>query len=188
MILDIICGLIIAASFYIGYTKGIIKTFFGAVSIFFGLLAALKFSFIIINLLEKILHTDPRLIIVLGFVATFLLVLIGIRMIGKGLEKILETAHINFINQIAGGVFSALLGLLILSSVIWFLNQIKVISPTLKSTSFTYPILEQVPEKSRAVLSKIKPFFSEFWDKTKEAMDKVDASHQPSDPKPTESK
>lgn len=188
MILDIICGIILAASFYIGYTKGILKTIFGLLSIFFGLLAALKFSFIVINILEKFLTIDPRMIIVIGFVFTFLLVLIGIKMIGKGLENILETAHINFINQIAGGVLSALISLVIVSSVVWFLNQIKAISVETKSASFSYPILEQVPEKSRHVLSTIKPFFSEFWDKTKQAMDKVDSTSPQHEATPEELK
>ncbi|MEP7197639.1 MAG: CvpA family protein [Saprospiraceae bacterium] len=176
MILDIICGIILAASFYLGYSKGILKTVFGLLSIFIGLLAALKFSFIVINLLEKLLSIDPRMIIVIGFVLSFLLVLIGIRMIGRGLEKILETAHINFINQIAGGVLSALISLVILSSIVWFLNEIKVLSSETKSASFTYPILVEVPDKSKALINAVKPFFSEFWDKTKQAMDKVDAS------------
>ncbi|MFN8280071.1 MAG: CvpA family protein [Saprospiraceae bacterium] len=175
MILDIICGILVAGSFYIGYTKGILKTIFGVLSIFLGLLAALKLSFLTIGILEKILTVDPRLNIILGFVATFLLVLVGIRMIGKGLEKILETTHINFINQFAGGAFSALITLVIFSSLIWFLNEIKVVSAGLKQSSLTYPLLESVPEKSKVVFAQIKPFFSEFWEKTQEAMDKVDA-------------
>lgn len=53
MILDIICGILVAGSFYIGYTKGILKTIFGVLSIFLGLLAALKLSFLTIGILEK---------------------------------------------------------------------------------------------------------------------------------------
>lgn len=106
-------------------------------------------------------------------------------MIGKGLEKILETAHINFINQIAGGILSSLISLVIFSSIIWFLDQIKVIHPETQKTSLSYPMLKQVPEKSRAVFTKIKPFFSEFWEKTRQAMDKVDPNIQPTHP-PTE--
>ncbi len=175
MLLDIICGIILVSSFYIGYSKGILKTAFGTLSIFFGLLAALKFSFVTIGIIEKFLSTDPRMIIVIGFILTFLLVLLGIRMIGRGFEKILETAHINIFNQISGGILSALLSLVIFSSVIWFLNQIKVISETTKANSYSYPVIEKVPEKSKEVFAAIKPFFSEFWQKTKDAMDKVEA-------------
>ncbi|NOT36144.1 MAG: CvpA family protein [Saprospiraceae bacterium] len=185
MILDLVCGIILAASFYLGYTKGILKTVFGVLSIIIGILAALKFSFLAINILEKTLTIDPRMNIIIGFVLTFVLVLIGIRMIGRGLEKILETAHINFVNQIAGGILSALISLVIFSSLIWFFDQIKVIAPETQKSSLSYPIIKQVPEKSKAVLTKIKPFFSEFWDKTKQAMDKVEPGLQPSNP-PTE--
>ena len=179
MILDIICAIFLASSFYIGYSKGILKTVFGVLSVVFGILFSLKFSFVIINFLEKFLTVDPRLIIVIGFVLTFLLVLIGIRMIGKGIENILETAHINFINQIAGGILSWLISLIIFSSIIWFMDQIKFISPETQKNSISYPLLREVPEKSKIVFSKIKPFFSEFWIKTKQAMDKIDANVQP---------
>jgi len=174
MILDIVCGILLAGSFYLGYTKGIIKTVFGILSIFIGLLVTLKFSYWIVALLEKVMDIDPRMNIILGFVATFILVLVGIRMIGNGLEKILETAHINFLNQMAGGLSSALMTLVIFSSLIWFLNQIRVISPETKSSSITYPILERVPDQSKHLFASIKPFFSEFWEKTQQAMDKVD--------------
>ncbi|MDQ3142287.1 MAG: CvpA family protein [Bacteroidota bacterium] len=174
MFIDIVCALILATSFYLGYTKGIIKTVFGILSIIIGLLVTLKFSYLVIGFLERFLTIDPRLIIIIGFVLTFILVLIGIRMIGKALEKLLETAHINFVNQLAGGLSSALIALLIFSYFIWFLNQLKVISPETKSASFSYPVLESVPEKSKIVFAKIKPFFSEFWDKTQKAMDKVE--------------
>ena len=177
MILDIVCGILLAGSFYLGYSKGIIKTVFGILSIFIGLLVTLKFSYWMVSLLEKILDIDPRMTIILGFVATFILVLLGIRMIGNGLEKILETAHINFINQLAGGLSSALMTLIIFSSLIWFLNQIKVISPETKSSSITYHKQKKLPDQSKHVFASIKPFFSEFWEKTQEAMDKVDETN-----------
>ena len=127
MWIDIICGLLVGYFFYLGYTKGIIKTVFGILSVLLGLLITLKFSHLAMQLMEKIINVDPRMNVILGFVLTFLLVLIAIRMLGQGLEKVLETAHINIINQLAGGAVSGLI-------------------------------------------------FSEFWDKTNEAIHKVDQS------------
>lgn len=39
------------------------------------------------GLLDKVIDVDPRIMIILGFVLTFLLILIGIRMIGNALEN-----------------------------------------------------------------------------------------------------
>lgn len=175
MIIDIICGLLVAICFYLGYTKGIIKTVFAVLSIIVGLLATLKFSYIVINILEKFMDIDPRWIIIIGFIFTFLIVLIGIRAIGNLLEKVLQTAHINFINQFSGGAISALLALVIYSSILGFLDKINIIQEPQKASSITYPILKTIPAKSKDFVESAKPFFSEFWEKTQAAMNKAKA-------------
>jgi membrane protein required for colicin V production len=174
MIIDIVCGLLVALSFYLGYTKGIIKSVFAILSIIIGLLATLKFSYFVIGILEKFLTIDPRWVIILGFILTFLLVLIGIRALGKLLEKVLQTAHINFINQLAGGVISTLIALIIYSSILGFLDRINLIKPELKLDSASYSILETIPEKSKSLVEASKPFFSEFWAKTQDAINKAE--------------
>jgi membrane protein required for colicin V production len=175
MVLDIICLILVGTSFYLGYTKGIIKTVFGILSILLAILATLKFSFVTISLIEKIMDVDPRIQIILGFAITFLIVLIAIRMIGHGLEKVLETVHLNLFNQIAGGTSAGFVTLVIFSSLIWFLDQIRVITPETKEESYTYPVLQKMPEISQEVFSGMKPFFTEFWEKTQKAMDRIDA-------------
>ncbi len=177
MFIDITCLLILGTSFYLGYSKGLIKSIFGILSIILAFLISVKFSFLSIGLFEKILDVDPRLNIVIGFVFTFLIVMIGIRLIGQGFEKILETAHINFINQLAGGLVSALIALLLFSSVISFADKLKLIKSSVKTDSMSYAYLEAVPAKSRWLLDKAKPIFSEFWEKTNNAIDKVDKQH-----------
>jgi membrane protein required for colicin V production len=174
MFIDIFCLILIGTCFYLGFTKGIIKSIFGILSIVIAFLISLKFSFLIIDLIEKFMDADPRLDIIIGFVATFLLVMVAIQLIGKGFEKILETAHINFINKLAGGLLSALLALMIISSIISFADQLKLIKASTKSDSKTYPFLVAVPEKSKWLINKTKPIFSEFWEKTQKALDRLE--------------
>ncbi len=174
MLIDILCLIIVGSSFYLGFTKGIIKSVFGIISILFAFLFTLKFSFVTINLVEKMMQTDPRLSILIGFVFTFLIVMISIRLVGSGFERILETAHINLINQLAGGLASGLIALALFSSVIYFTNKLQLLSNETKSASYTYPLLEIMPEKSRWVIDKCKPLFSEFWQKTQDALNKVE--------------
>lgn len=188
MIIDIICGLLAGFCFYLGYTKGIIKTVFGVLSIIFGLLITLKFSHLMMGLLDKVFDVDPRVMIIIGFVLTFLLVLIAIRMVGNALEKLLETAHINFINQIAGGAVSALIAIVIYSSILGFCDKIRIIKDDVKTASITYPILATVPEKSKDFIEKAKPFFSEFWNRTQSALNKVEQRYPDHELTPEEAK
>ncbi|MGB5023941.1 MAG: CvpA family protein [Saprospiraceae bacterium] len=176
MVIDILCLIIVGSSFYMGYSKGIIKSVFGILSILFAVLFTLKFSFVTINIVERMMHTDPRLSILIGFVFTFLIVMVCIRLAGSGFERVLETAHINLINQLAGGLASALIALALFSSVIYFTNKLKLLTDENKSASFTYPLLEAMPAKSRWAIDKCKPLFSEFWQKTQDALNQVEQS------------
>lgn len=178
MFIDIMFALVLGISFYLGYSKGIIKSFFAIASILIATLVTLKFSFLMINLVEKLTNMDSRYSIILGFVLCFLVVMIGIRLLGRGFEKILETAQINFINKLAGGLVSMFIGLALVSSVVWFFDKLKLIDSDTKTNSLSYSTIESFPQKSKWLLDKTKPVFSEFWDKTQEALDKMKEKEQ----------
>jgi len=178
MVIDLFFLLVLGMSFFMGYSKGIVKSTFGILSILLAFLVSMKFSFVFINLLESWLGMDPRLSLVLGFILCFILIMLGIRVIGKGVEQMLETAHINFINKMVGGLASALIALALFSTIIWFLNQIKMISSSTKESSKSYTLLESFPEKSKWIWSKTKPLFSEFWNKTNAILDGVELNQE----------
>lgn len=173
MIIDLLCLLIAVYAFYMGYTKGIIQTIFNTLSIFIGLLVALKLSPVLINLLENIFNKESTLIFILGFVLTFIVVLILIRFIGKKLEKLFKTIKLNFINKLAGGAVLSFVFLVCFSYVIFFLDKTHLITDSTKQKSFTYPVLQVLPSHSKQLMEKVKPFFKEFWDKTVEIVDGI---------------
>ena len=108
MLLDIIVAIVVSLGFYLGYTRGLIKTVFDSLSLIIGILAALKLSPIVINILEEIIKTSPAVSFLLGVVITFIAVMDIIRFIGKKLEDMLEAVNINFINKLAGGAVQGL--------------------------------------------------------------------------------
>ncbi len=173
MLLDIIVAIVISLGFYLGYTRGLIKTVFDSLSLVIGILAALKLSPIVINILQGIIKTSPAISFLLGVVLTFIGVMALIRFAGKKLEDMLEAVHINFINKLAGGAVQGLFFAYLLSLAFWLLNSLNVINPQTKSASLTYSLLEPLPEKGKAVFSALKPVFKGFWDKTVEAMDGI---------------
>ncbi len=174
MFIDIFCILILAFGFYMGYSKGIIKSFFGIISIFIAILVTLKFSFIGINFIEKLTGMDARLSILLGLILSFVLIVFLIRLVGRGFEKVLETAEINFINKLVGGSVSALIGLMLFSSAIWFFDRLHLIGEETRAKSTCFPTLHAVPEKTKWIWTKAKPLFTEFWDKTQQALDEFE--------------
>lgn len=173
MLLDIIVAIVISLGFYLGYSRGLIKTVFDSLSLVVGILAALKLSPIVISIIQEIIKTSPAVTFLLGVVITFIGVMALIRFIGKKLEDMLEAVNINIINKFAGGAVQALFFAYLLSLVFWLVNSLNVLNPGTKQASITYPLLEPLPEKGKAVYASLKPIFKGFWDKTVEALDSI---------------
>lgn len=173
MVLDLIVLLIVVYGFYLGYRRGLIQTVFDTLSIFIGLLAALKLSPIIINFLQQVIKVSPAIMFILGFIITFFLVLLIIRFIGKKLEDVFKYAKLNVINKASGGLIMGLAFAIMLSFVLMLMGKLQILSSQAKDESITYALLEPLPEKSSAFFDSIKPYFNEFWDKTVETLDKV---------------
>ena len=173
MILDIIAGVIIAFGFYRGFSSGLIKTVFATLALVIGIVAALKLSPIVIELLQKALSINPAITFVIGFVLTFILVMFIIQFIGKQLEKILESVHIGGVNKLLGGILLGLFYAILVSFAVYFMDRVSLISDDVKNTSVTYPLLEPLPRVTQGVGESVRPIFSGFWEKMMETMDAI---------------
>ncbi len=170
MVIDIIFLIIAAYGFWLGFSRGIIKTIFTLISYFFGLIAAFKFSPSATQLLESLFSPHP-LMFIAGFLLSFLLTMVIIRMLAKGLESILESVNINIINQVAGGALLAAVLVLVYSIILWFGNASHLISTQSKSESRTYAYLEQYPEQVWKVGVLLWPTIENFWHYSVDFMD-----------------
>ncbi len=173
MFIDLIATLLVLYGFYIGYSRGIIKTIFALVSIMVGVLAALKLSPYTIELLQNIFKFHPGLTFILGFALTFILVLIVIRFVGKKIEDLLKFAQINFINKVLGGGVMAILFLVFYSYTLWGINSLSLLSSSNKNSSMSYDYLETLPSKTQDTVAKFKPFFDNFWNKLVDTFDSI---------------
>lgn len=173
MILDIIVGIILAFGFYVGYSRGLIKTVFDTLSLLIGIVAALKLSPIAINIVDSLLSAKPAISFVIGIVLTFLIVMALIRFIGKKLEDLFKAINLNFVNQLAGGVLQSLFFALLISLGLYLLDNLKLLQEESKQESISYSMLEPLPRKSQDVFEKFKPMFKGFWEKTVETMDEI---------------
>ena len=174
MVIDIIFVITILYGFYLGYSKGIIQTVFTVLSIFFGLMAAFKFAEATTNFLEKALNNHNPLMFLAGFLLSFVVTMIIIRMIARGLEGVLKSVNINFINQLAGGILLGGVLVLLYSVLLWFGDQARLIDIQTKRTSRTYPYLEQFPTQARAIADRFHPVFKDFWNQSMDMMDKLE--------------
>jgi len=173
MFIDIIALIVIGLGLYSGYSKGLIRTIFDTLSILIAIVAALKLSPIVINLLEGILPLNASLVFIIGFIATFFLIMLLIRFVGKKLESLMKVANINIVNKLLGAGLMALFYSLILSYGIWGATKLQVVGEETLASSQTYPMLSALPEQSQTVFESVKPIFSDFWEKMVETMDGI---------------
>ncbi len=186
MIIDILFLLLAGWGFYQGYSKGIIKTVFTAFSIVFGLMIAFKFTPAAIRFLETAFHSDSAMNFLGGFLLVFILTMIIIRMAAQFLEKMLQAANINFINQAAGGILLASLYTLVFSLLIWFGDQAHIITAENSKGSMTYGQLRAFPSKMKGVYEYIKPGFQDFWRESVRFIDRMeDKSLKETEQQPT---
>ena len=173
MAIDIICVMAGIYGFYVGYSRGIIRTIFAVLSFIFGLLAAFKLGPATTRFLETATGSHNPMMFIAGFLTTFFLIMILIRTISKFLERGLQTANINILNQLAGGALLGGLMILLYSMLVWFADQSRLLDPETKSQSATYEFLMNYPEKVWATIQFFKPAVLDFWEESMEFMDKM---------------
>jgi membrane protein required for colicin V production len=178
MFIDTVAAIAISFGFYLGYKRGIINTVFDTLSLIIGILAALKLSPWMMDILESLFNLNKGFNLILGIALTFLIVMLAIRFIGKKLESLLEFANINFVNKIAGGALQAMFFAIMLSYLIGLMDKVNVLKPETKDNSATYTTLMKMPALSQRLFDMLKPVFSEFWNKTNAAIDGLKKENQ----------
>ena len=173
MILDLIVVLIVAIGFYFGFQRGFIKTVFDTASLLIAIIAALKLSPIVIDIINSSLNIAPSIAFIIGVVLTFIVVMALVRFLGRKIEDVFKAANLNFINKINGGFLQALFFAIILSYGVALLNRINVIKQETKDKSMTYSSLMLLPGLSQKMFEGLKPIFKDFWDATTHAMEGV---------------
>jgi membrane protein required for colicin V production len=174
MAIDLMCAMMGLYGFYLGYTRGIIKTVFTVLSIFFGVVAAAKFGPAMTDFLQSIFNYHNPLMFIAGLMLAFILTMVLIRMLANGLEGLLESANINFINQVLGGAVLSLLMIAVFSLLVMFGDRAHIINDRTKAESRTYPLLETMPDKLMKVGAVLKPVFTDFWNYSIDFMDRLD--------------
>lgn len=165
MLFDIIFLVFVAVGFYQGYKNGIIYSIFSILGWFLGLVAALKFSYMMVNLLHGFAHLSPKTLAIISFILVLALVVGLMKLIAWGLEQILKSFSMNLFNQIFGGILHSLVGLYVLCVFIWFANRLDVFPDSQKKTSHVYHYIADLAPQVMEVSGKVVPMFRDTFEK-----------------------
>jgi len=145
--IDIIILCLLGLLIFNGIRKGFIISLASLVALVLGIWVAVHFSGFMSDWLVKTFHPSGTWLSVLSFTLTFLLIVIGVMIIAKLLEKVVKTVGLGLINRIMGGLFGLLKGVLIVSVLLFILVSFdpngKVLTQKTKETSFFYTYIEK---------------------------------------------
>lgn len=168
LVVDIIIACLIGYALYKGFKEGLILALISLVSLIAGIFISLKFSFLFKDWIFEKTQWNPNVITICAFVFTFVLVLIGVQLLGKALTKIIKTVALGGLNRLAGAVFLALKMILIISVVLNLFQKINfnnyLVSDETLNKSFFYQPIEDFSKL-------VYPMMEEWYQMTLEAVD-----------------
>ncbi len=154
--IDLIILVPILFGLYKGFTKGLILSLATLVGLFLGIYGGVQFSHITSQYLFEEFEIDIPLV---AFAVTFLVIMIGVYLLGKLLTKFVDVLALGIFNKIGGALFGAGRMILILTVLLLFFENanatFQFVEPELIDKSQLYGILKD----SSAV---IFPYFEEL--------------------------
>lgn len=107
-IFDIIIAALLVFGFYKGFKNGLFVELASLVAFFVGVFIAIKFSYIVGEILSKNVSWSPKTIQVSAFIITLAIVVIVIHLAAKLLSGLASFAFLGWANTLAGGIFGTL--------------------------------------------------------------------------------
>lgn len=173
--IDIVFAVLLCYALYKGIKNGLFVELASLIALVAGIFIAIKFSYVLKNILETKVSWEPKYIEITAFALTFLLVVVVIHLSAKLLTKIADFAYLGWMNKLAGAVFSMLKTILLLSIVILLFekvnsNNILVKQETLDESIFYSPTKEIVA----FIYPKIEEWYTDLSEKEKVKSEKTE--------------
>ncbi len=165
MIIDIAYLIVIGISIIKGLRKGLIVALFSFVAFIAGLAAALKLSVVVAAKLA--LHVNPvfKWLPFISFIIIFILVSFAVKLVGRVIQKSVETIMLGWINRFGGMLLFATLYTFIFSIFLFFAKQVNFIKPDTILSSFFYPYIEPIGPWVINGLGDFVPLFKDMFEK-----------------------
>ena len=135
--LDIVMLLPLCFAFIRGWRKGLIAEIFSMLALILAIIACMKLTSFAMQILEHWLHGSPYLSF-FSYALVFVAVYIGVMQIGNIFGKAAEMVFLGPVNQFAGGMFSMLKLLFMISLFIWLSDRIQFFPSGIRQQSFLY--------------------------------------------------
>jgi len=109
---------------YRGYTKGFIVQLATLAALLLGILGAVMFSDFTSGLIIKKFDVSGQYLPMISFAVTFIAIVIGVHLLAKMINKLLEAVALGFVNRLLGVLFSVLKIAFVVSIILVLVNKV----------------------------------------------------------------
>lgn len=175
-IFDIVVLALVGVGAITGLFKGLITMVTSLAALLLGAWLSMKFSYVTGGFLNSKFSLDGQYVTTLSFIITFLIVVIGVHLLGKTVGSLAKAIALGGIDKILGMVFGVLKSAFIISAVVAALNSFQPTSSLfgeqMEDESFTYgkiqPIAPFIFKQLQFNFSESLPSIDNVADKTKD--------------------
>ena len=174
MWIDIAFAAVAALAFYQGYRRGIIGTVVAIAAVVLGFLLAVRYSREATAVLADLFDVPPTgAMPLVGFVATFALTLLAMRLIAGAFERLLETLRLTVVNRALGGLAAVLIATFLLGMALIAVESAGLIPREQRRASLTYEPLAAFPEQVRRAFVRQKPVLERVRERGEEELERA---------------
>lgn len=133
-----------------GFKKGLIIEVASFTALFLGVWGGVKFSSISAQYLGEMFSVSEKIMPLVSFAITFILIVIAVFSLAKLLERVIKMVALGLVNKIAGAAFGVLKFTLIISIILTLVNninsEVEFIESEMENSSLLYkPISSLAP-------------------------------------------
>lgn len=175
MIIDIVLVIFALTGFWLGYTKGVVRTLVMVAAYTVAVLVTLKISPWLMEFLTNTFPIGKVFALIFGTIGILVSLIFLIHWVAKKLDTSFQKGKLSGSDKIFGGIIMLVVGVLFYSMLLWPINQFGMIGEKSKASSFTYKTLETIPLKTRTFVEGFKPLFRQFWELMEETIQEAQA-------------
>lgn len=177
MIIDIVLLLVIGLAVYKGWTKGFIMSIFVVISYFIALALALYFSGHVEGYIRSKSPTDSNWFPLISFVLVLVAGIIGVRIIGKIIEKSAEVLLLGYANKVLGIILYTLIYCTLFSVLLVYLQKFELLGKEATTDSKTFSYLDSYGRWLVARFGDWIPAIKNLFNETKDAIQQKSTSY-----------
>ncbi len=157
--LDFILAIPLLWGGIMGFRKGLIIELASIVALVLGIVGSIHFSSFTAQKLNTHLEISTDWLGFVAFLTTFIAIVLGVFLLAKVLDKAIKAIALGLLNRIAGMIFGILKYALVVSFLLYFLNQLNAqflfLDEGWNSSSYLYDPIMKISNLFSSALDKV---------------------------------